>query len=77
MALNVDFECPSKHDTKPFRCSFMDGVMLYGFLPGGVLLDLTCPPPSLFWLNGVTVSILTLVCLNIYFNVTALFHHIV
>lgn len=36
MAANVGFfEYPSKHEMKPFRCSFMDGVMLRGFLLRG------------------------------------------
>lgn len=62
MAASVGFECPSKHDLKPFRCSFMDGVMLRGFLLLGFwgsfvgvnVSELYCPFSPL-WLSGVIV----------------------
>lgn len=51
------FGCPSKHDIKPFRCRFTDGVVLCGFLLMGFWGSLNCivlfpPPPFLVeWCN--------------------------
>lgn len=77
MAANVGFfQYPSKHEMKPFRCSFMDGVMLRGFLLRGfgqLLVDLTSYTFPPHWLN-VFPSVKVVFFLLEYCNIMALFH---